>query len=101
MRAPKVEEVLDTTVSNRLNTIHMRNHFDGFAFPFQGAGDAFVGALAHYSARYPEASLLKKVAGAVTIASMSVQQYGTQNSYPWAKDLRFDINLKSFDWSYV
>lgn len=67
----------------------------------QGAGDAFVGALAHYIARYPKTSLLKKVGGAVTIASMSVQQYGIQNSYPLAKDLRFDINLKNFDWAYV
>lgn len=70
-------------------------------FHLQGAGDAFVGALAHYLARYPDAPLLKKVAGAVHIASMSVQKYGTQSSYPLAKDLRFDINLKNFDYSYV
>lgn len=79
VRAPRVEEVLDTT----------------------GAGDAFVGALAHYLARYPDLPLYRKVGGAVTIASMSVQQYGTQSSYPMAKDLRFDITLKNFDWSYV
>lgn len=41
------------------------------------------------------------MAGAVTIASMTVQKYGTQTSYPFAKDLRFDINVKNIDWSYV
>lgn len=75
-----------------------------FIFPYlqsQGAGDAFVGALAHYLARYPDTSMLKKVAGAVHIASLTVQKYGTQSSYPLAKDLRFDINNKNFDWTYV
>lgn len=79
VRAPRVEEVLDTT----------------------GAGDAFVGALAHYLSSYPDLPLYRKVGGAIIIASMSVQQYGTQSSYPFAKDLRFDITRKDFDWSYV
>lgn len=79
VKTPRVEEVLDTT----------------------GAGDAFVGALAHYLAKYPDLPLYRKVGGACQIASMSVQQYGTQSSYPLAKDLRFDITLKNFDWSYV
>jgi len=79
VRAPKVEQVVDTT----------------------GAGDAFVGALAHYFARHPDAPLLKKVGGAVHLASMTVQKYGTQTSYPLGKDLRVDINLKNFDWAFV
>lgn len=72
-----------------------------FLLYFQGAGDAFVGALAHYLAKYPDVPLYRKVGGAIIIASMSVQQYGTQSSYPFAKDLRFDITLKNFDWCYV
>lgn len=79
VRAPRIEEVVDTT----------------------GAGDAFIGALAHFIARYPEASMLQKVGGAVHIASMTVQQYGTQTSYPLAKDVRLDITQKTFDWRYI
>lgn len=78
MRAPHIQDVLDTT----------------------GAGDAFVGALAHYLARYEtKVPLYKKIGGAILIASMSIQQYGTQTSYPSAKDLRYDISLKHFDFT--
>ncbi|XP_031626052.1 ribokinase [Contarinia nasturtii] len=78
VRAPRIEDILDTT----------------------GAGDAFVGALAHYLARYDtNVPLYKKIGGAITIASMTVQQYGTQTSYPSAKELRFDISLKNFDYT--
>lgn len=60
-----------------------------------------MGALAHYYHKYEDLPLLRKVGGAITIASMSVQQYGTQSSYPLAKDLRFDVASKSFEWSHV
>lgn len=86
--------------SNDNNYNEIFSYFS-FCKTTKGAGDAFVGALAHYLARYPDVPLYRKVGGAVTIASMSVQQYGTQSSYPLAKDLRFDITLKNFDWSYV
>lgn len=87
IRTPRVSEVLDTTVSiyRFINLIEIcRKWAVAFIFSFlffsnlQGAGDAFVGALAHYFARYPDIPLYRKVGGAVTIASMSVQQYGTQ-----------------------
>lgn len=112
VRPPKVEEVLDTTVRfhapffvrfrrQRLAFFSALLLLIMLKFHLQGAGDAFVGALAHYLARYPDFPLFRKVGGAVQIATMSVQQYGTQTSYPLAKDLRFDIGLRNFDWSYV
>jgi len=54
-----------------------------------GAGDAFVGSLAYFLAAgkpLPEAMRRANV-----IASISVQQVGTQVSFPVAKDLRPDL----------
>lgn len=53
-----------------------------------GAGDAFIGALAFFIAKYPEASLIQKVGSSIAIASHSVQFKGTQTSF---------INFPSFD----
>ncbi len=50
-----------------------------------GAGDAFVGALAHFLAR--EKPLPEAVERANQIAALSVQAFGTQTSFPEAKDL--------------
>lgn len=62
--APKVapEKVVDTT----------------------GAGDAFIGALAHNIARNPKGQLAEHVAAACAVASQSVQLPGTQASFPRA-----------------
>ncbi|KAH8396244.1 hypothetical protein KR222_006087 [Zaprionus bogoriensis] len=49
-----------------------------------GAGDAFIGALAHNLARHPERQLAAHIAAACEVASRSVQQYGTQSSFPRA-----------------
>lgn len=46
-----------------------------------GAGDAFIGALAFFIAKFPQASLLQKVGASITIATHSVQYKGTQSSY--------------------
>lgn len=46
-----------------------------------GAGDAFIGALAHFIGRYPDASWTQKVGAAIEIASHSVQTKGTQSSF--------------------
>lgn len=80
VRAPKCERVIDTT----------------------GAGDAFIGALAHYTAIDPTIPLVQRVGAAVHIATYSVQRKGTQTSYPTLQDLGdFDVKTKKFDWSYV
>ncbi|XP_034659282.1 ribokinase [Drosophila subobscura] len=60
--APQVSNVVDTT----------------------GAGDAFIGALAHNLARFPERSLNAHIAAACAVASQSVQLPGTQSSFPRA-----------------
>ncbi|EDW82078.1 uncharacterized protein Dwil_GK25613 [Drosophila willistoni] len=49
-----------------------------------GAGDAFIGALAHNLARYSERSLGEHIAAASAVASQSVQLPGTQASFPYA-----------------
>ncbi|KAH8400099.1 hypothetical protein KR215_007080 [Drosophila sulfurigaster] len=49
-----------------------------------GAGDAFIGALAHHLARYPERKLVEHIAAACAVASKSVQLPGTQASFPRA-----------------
>lgn len=46
-----------------------------------GAGDAFIGALAFFMCRYPEATWLQKVGAAIEIASHTVQMKGTQSSF--------------------
>jgi sugar/nucleoside kinase (ribokinase family) len=53
-----------------------------------GAGDAFIGALAFFFSKYPEASLLQKIGASIVIATSSVQNKGTQSSY---------INFPSID----
>ncbi|XP_017024309.1 ribokinase [Drosophila kikkawai] len=47
-----------------------------------GAGDAFIGALAHNIARHPKGKLADLVAAACEVASQSVQLPGTQASFP-------------------
>jgi len=80
VRIPKCEKAVDTT----------------------GAGDAFIGALAHYTAMDPTIPLVQRVGAAVHIATYSVQRKGTQSSYPTLRDLGdFDIKTKKFDWSYA
>ena len=64
------------------------NHdqFNLILFPFlllliTGAGDAFIGALAFFFSKFPDASLVQKVAASIVIATSSVQNKGTQSSY--------------------
>ncbi|KAL7742513.1 hypothetical protein ACLKA6_013318 [Drosophila palustris] len=49
-----------------------------------GAGDAFIGALAHNLAKYPKRQLTEHIAAACEVASKSVQLPGTQASFPHA-----------------
>lgn len=48
----------------------------------KGAGDAFVGAFAHYLCYYGKDSIEKALKLASDYASLSVQKLGTQSSYP-------------------
>ena len=59
-----------------------------------GAGDAFVGSLAHYVSKFGVNSMFKAIELATEYASISVQSKGTQSSYPFLKDLddKFKIN---------
>ncbi|XP_064623157.1 ribokinase-like [Lineus longissimus] len=52
-----------------------------------GAGDAFIGALCFYIAKYSHLSFGEKIRRSVEIATISVLSQGTQTSYPLAKDL--------------
>lgn len=54
-----------------------------------GAGDSFVGALAHFLAA--GLSLEEAAKRAVKVASISVQGKGTQSSFPDKKDIQADI----------
>lgn len=46
-----------------------------------GAGDAFIGALAYFALKFPNASLIEKVGASIEIATHTVQFKGTQTSY--------------------
>lgn len=72
--------------------------FISFFHSKTGAGDAFIGALAYFFAKFPEASLLQKMSASVSIATHSVQSMGTQSSYvnfpkidPTAKGFKFNL----------
>lgn len=54
---------------------------------FQGAGDAFLGALAYFIVHKPNLSLYEKIKRACIIATKTVQFKGTQKSYPLKTDL--------------
>ena len=62
-------------------------------FPLQGAGDAFVGALAYYLSKdsYATLPMKEKLRRACHIASYSVTKEGTQTSYPWKDDLNQEL----------
>ena len=50
-------------------------------------GDAFVGALAFYMVEYPDLDLPEMIRRSGFIATISVQNEGTQSSFPSRKDL--------------
>ncbi|GAB6032216.1 hypothetical protein CHUAL_010858 [Chamberlinius hualienensis] len=52
-----------------------------------GAGDAFVGSLAFYMAKYSYISLPQMIKRSCEYASYSVQKPGAFVSFPWRKDL--------------
>lgn len=77
--AEKVDKVVDTT----------------------GAGDAFIGALAFYLARFPDFPLHQQIGGACEVASISVKFHGTQSSFPDAQTINPDLTKKEFPWKIL
>ncbi|ETN66586.1 ribokinase [Anopheles darlingi] len=57
-----------------------------------GAGDAFIGALAHFMGQHPDAALGNCIAAANHVAALSVQKPGTQTSFPRARDLQLPLD---------
>ncbi|KAL0969864.1 hypothetical protein UPYG_G00233380 [Umbra pygmaea] len=56
-----------------------------------GAGDSFIGALAFYMSTYPTMPLHEIARRANQVAGISVQNIGTQTSYPSKEDLPNDL----------
>ncbi|XP_051168587.1 ribokinase-like [Leptopilina boulardi] len=56
-----------------------------------GAGDAFLGAFAYFTAYHPNLSIEEKIKRSCTIATQSVLKTGTQTSFPRKKDLPMDL----------
>ncbi|XP_037934670.1 ribokinase-like [Teleopsis dalmanni] len=63
-----------------------------------GAGDAFIGALAYFMAKYPKSALHQQIGAACRIASYSVQYPGTQSSFPNQQDMSINLDVENFDW---
>lgn len=57
---------------------------DNLVVDTTGAGDAFIGALAHNLAKHPMKKLAQHIDAACIIASKTVQLPGTQASFPLA-----------------
>ncbi|XP_050070542.1 ribokinase [Anopheles maculipalpis] len=58
-----------------------------------GAGDAFIGALAHFLAKHPDVALGNCIAAANRVAAWSVQRPGTQSSFPQVGDVELPADL--------
>lgn len=56
-----------------------------------GAGDMFVGGLAFYLAYYPQLPMKEIVKRSCEVATVSVQKYGTQTSFPTKDDLPAEL----------
>lgn len=63
----------------------------GMHILLQGAGDMFVGGLAYYLAYYPELPMKEIVKRSCEVATVSVQNYGTQTSFPRKDDLPTEL----------
>lgn len=57
----------------------------------QGAGDAFLGALAYFIVHKPNLNLYTKIERACIVATKTVQNKGTQKSFPLKNDLPEDL----------
>ncbi|XP_058822960.1 ribokinase-like [Topomyia yanbarensis] len=68
-----------------------------------GAGDAFIGALAHFIAKNPSTGLTECIAAANRVAAMSVQKPGTQISFPRFEETGLPLDVSSYqsEWEYI
>ncbi|XP_055639237.1 ribokinase [Toxorhynchites rutilus septentrionalis] len=82
---------------------HVKPHKVDKVVDTTGAGDAFIGALAHFIARNPTSDLTCCIAAANRVASISVQKRGTQKSYPRFEETGLPTELLSDqgDWECI
>lgn len=66
-----------------------------------GAGDAFIGSLAYYMARYPQNPLHQQIGAACEMAAYSVQKEGTQSSFVSKSEVVVDLNKKEYEWKFL
>ncbi|XP_053697588.1 ribokinase-like [Sabethes cyaneus] len=82
---------------------HVQPHHVDKVVDTTGAGDAFIGALAHFIARNPSAGLTECISAANRVAAISVQKTGTQTSFPRFIEtgLPEDVSSYKSDWEYI
>lgn len=84
-------KIFHVPIPKKTNGIHAQDSTGGYCnvplnyykicIVLTGAGDAFIGALAFFIAKFPQVSLLQKVGASIMIATHSVKYKGTQSSY--------------------
>lgn len=73
--------------------VHVASPFVDKVVDTTGAGDAFIGALAHILVKKPDLAIQEKIAYASKVASISVQSEGTQSSFPRNIDWELNENI--------
>ncbi|XP_055544383.1 ribokinase [Wyeomyia smithii] len=93
--------IFQTKDSSRVN--HVKPYKVDKVVDTTGAGDAFIGALAHFIARNPSAELTECISAANQVAAFSVQKTGTQTSFPRLSEtgLPEDASLHQCFWEYI
>ncbi|XP_065084177.1 ribokinase [Ochlerotatus camptorhynchus] len=83
--------------------VHVKPHKVDKVVDTTGAGDAFIGALAHFIATDPSAEMTHCIAAANLVAALSVQKPGTQTSFPRFEDTGLPMVLSSSqcEWEYI
>ncbi|XP_022237703.1 ribokinase-like isoform X2 [Limulus polyphemus] len=56
-----------------------------------GAGDAFLGALAYFMTQHSSLTMKECIERSCEVAAISVQNLGTQKSFPWRKDIPAEL----------
>ncbi|XP_076366790.1 ribokinase-like isoform X2 [Tachypleus tridentatus] len=56
-----------------------------------GAGDAFLGALAYFMTHHSSLTMKEWIKRSCEVAAMSVQNLGTQTSFPWKEDIPAEL----------
>nr|XP_019537351.2 ribokinase-like [Aedes albopictus] len=87
------------------NIVHVKPFKVAKVVDTTGAGDAFIGALAHFIATNPSTEMVQCIAAANRVAAFSVQKPGTQTSFPRMEETGLPTGtLSSYDsnhWEYI